>query len=580
VSGEAATAAERAAAGAGTTGAGAAGGRRGGHVVAESLAALGAGAVFGVPGIHALSIWDALPDVPLRTLGFRTELGAAFAADGYARASGRPAPLLLSTGPGALNALTGLMEAATAHVPVVAVSSQEPRALLGRGRGFLHELPDQRAVFAPVVKHAARAESAEGLPEMLAAAWRAALTPPSGPVYVEIPVDVLEGAADVPVPEALDGDPPPPRAARREAVAEAARLLAAAERPVLWAGGGVERSGAWEELAALAERLDAPVATTYMGKGAFPADHPLSAGSGCDEAAFQELVGGADVVLAVGTELGAETTGQYELRFAGRLIHADAAPERMGATYGALGLVGDARATLAALLEAAPGRTGDEAGAAAHARHGDEAGAAARGTGAARAAAVRERIARGLDAQGRELERGLLADVAAAAGPDAQIAWDMTILAYWAAAHFPQRRRRGFLYPLGSGTLGYAWPAALGAQAALPEARTLAVAGDGGILYALPELAGARQHGLRATLVIVDDGGYGILREYQADAYGRTHAVDLVQPDFAAVAAGFGVPARTCRADGVAEALAWGIAEPGPAVVVLRETLVFAEPTP
>jgi acetolactate synthase-1/2/3 large subunit len=168
--------------------------RLGGHVVAESLAALGAEVAFGVPGIHALPIWEALRGGPLRTLGFRTELCAGFAADGYARASGRPAPLLLSTGPGALNALTALMEAATAHVPVVAVSSQEPRALLGRGRGFLHELPDQRAVFAPVVKHAARAESVEGLPEALADAWRAALTPPTGPVYLEVPVDVLEGA--------------------------------------------------------------------------------------------------------------------------------------------------------------------------------------------------------------------------------------------------------------------------------------------------------------------------------------------------------------------------------------------------
>ena len=363
------------------------------------------------------------------------------------------------------------MEAATAHVPVVAISSQEPRALLGRGRGYLHELPDQRAVFAPVVKHAARAESAEGLPEVLAAAWRAALTPPTGPVYLEIPVDVLEGAAGVPAPVELDGAPPPPRAARPEAVAEAARLLAGAERPVLWAGGGVERSGAWEELAALAERLDAPVATTYMGKGAFPADHPLSAGSGCDEAAFQALVSEADVVLAVGTELGAETTGQYALAFGGRLIHLDAAPERIGATYPALGLVGRC------------------------ARHPDGAARGARRGGRPRRAAATARRARPPSAsaspaastpRAAALERGLLADSPRSPGTTRVIGWDMTILAYWAAAHFPQRRRRGFLYPLGSGTLGYAFPAALGAQAALPGTRTIAVAGDGGILYALP----------------------------------------------------------------------------------------------
>ena len=534
--------------------------RLGGHVVAESLAALGATDVFGVPGVHALSIWDGLRDGPLRTVGLRTELCAGFAADGYARASGRPAPLLLSTGPGALNALTALMEAATAHVPVVALSSQEPRDLIGRGRGFLHELPDQRAVFAPVVKRAWRAEQAEGLPELLAAAWREALTPPTGPTYVEIPVDVLEAPVAVPVPNVLDGVPPPPAAARPEAVAAAAGVLGAAERPVLWAGGGVERSGAWTELRALAERLGAPVVTTYMGKGAFPADHPLAVGSGCDEAAVRELLETADAVLAIGTELGAETTGQYGLTFSGRLLHLDAAPERIGATYPALGLVGDARATLAALVAVVPAGERD---------------------GAARAAGVRERIARGLDAGGQALERGLLADVAAAAGPGAVIGWDMTILAYWAAAHFPQQRPRGFLYPLGSGTLGYAFPAALGAQAALPGARTLAVAGDGGILYALQELASARQHGLPTTLVIVDDGGYGILREYQTSAYGRTHAVDLVEPDYEAVAAGFGVPVRACRADGFADALAWAVGhEDGPSVVVVRETLAAAAPTP
>ena len=134
--------------------------RIGGHVVVECLEALGAEAVFGLPGIHALAIWDGLRESRLRYLGFRTELNAGFAADGYARASGKPAPLLLSTGPGALNSLTALMEAASAHVPVVAIASQIPRELIGRGRGYLHELRDQRASFAPLVKWTGRAERA------------------------------------------------------------------------------------------------------------------------------------------------------------------------------------------------------------------------------------------------------------------------------------------------------------------------------------------------------------------------------------------------------------------------------------
>jgi acetolactate synthase I/II/III large subunit len=155
--------------------------RLGGHVVVETLSALGAEVAFGVPGVHALAIWEALRTAELRGCGTRTELCAGFAADGYARSTGRPAPLLLSTGPGALNSMTALMEAASAHVPVVAISSQIPQDLLGRGRGYLHELPDQLASFAPVVKHAARAERVDEIPAVLAHAWTAAMTAPSGP---------------------------------------------------------------------------------------------------------------------------------------------------------------------------------------------------------------------------------------------------------------------------------------------------------------------------------------------------------------------------------------------------------------
>jgi acetolactate synthase I/II/III large subunit len=533
--------------------------RRGADVLVGALEGLGASAVFGVPGTHALSIWDGLRASPIATFGMRTELSSGFAADGYARASGRPAPLLLSTGPGALNSLTALMESASAHVPVVAISSQIPRDLIGRGRGFLHDLPDQLASFEPIVKQARRAESADGLAELVADAWRVALTPPSGPVYLEVPVDVLDGPAG-PAAGPLHAQPPLVQVPAAEAIAAAAELLAGAERPVLWAGGGVERSGAWAELRALAERLRAPVATTYMGKGAFPASDPLCAGSACDDAAFSELLTDADVLLCVGTELGAETTRQYELQFSGRLIQIDAAPERIGATYPALAVVGDAAAALAALLPLVPEREAD-------------------GEAERRVADLRARIGAGLDAQGRELERGILADIATAAGPDAVIAWDMTIMGYWAAAHLRVEGPRTFLYPLGSGTLGYAWPAALGASAALPGRRVLGVMGDGGVLYALQELASARQHELGAKLLIVDDRGYGILREYQRDAFGANHAVDLVQPDFDAVCRGFGVPVQTVEPPELAGALDWAFEREGPAAVVLRASVAAHQPT-
>ena len=531
--------------------------RIGGHVVVECLEALGADTVFGLPGIHALAIWDGLRESRLSYLGFRTELNAGFAADGYARASGKPAPLLLSTGPGALNSLTALMEAASAHVPVVAIASQIPRELIGRGRGYLHELRDQRASFAPLVKWTGRAERAADLPDLLAEAWRQALTPPSGPVFVEIPVDVLTGEAGVEPVDELDWEA---AASTVPGVEEAVRVIAAAERPVLWAGGGVSRSGAWPELAALAERVQAPVATSYMGKGTFPEDHPLAAGSAADEAAFKELVEGADVLVCIGTELGAETTGQYSLRPGGQIVQIDAAAERIGGTYPALGLVGDAKVVLGAILERLPAREPN-------------------GQAERAARKVRDRIGRGLDEQGRELERGLLATIREALPRDAVHAWDMTILAYWAGAHFPALSPRRFLYPLGSGTLGYAWPAALGAKAALPDTPVLAVAGDGGFLYNVAELASARQNHLGAKLLLVDDGGYGILREYQRDSFGETFAVDLLQPDFVALAEAFGVPVRSTTSETLGEDLAWALAEEGPAVVVLRTRLEMWTPT-
>jgi acetolactate synthase I/II/III large subunit len=532
--------------------------RTGGQLVVESLLALGADTVFGLPGIHVLPIWEALRTSEIRTYGFRTELNAGFASCGWAHVTARPAPLLLSTGPGALNALTALMEAASSHLPVVAIAGQVPTDLVGRGRGFLHELRDQRGSFSPVVKWTGQARETADVPLLISEAFRHALTPPSGPCYVEVPFDLLTGITSVPVPDGLDREPAMPVPAGPVALREAAHLLSTRPDPVIWAGGGVIRSGAWREVMEVAELLDAPVATTYMGKGAIPEDHPLSAGSGCDEAAFREMLNHAGVVLCVGTELGAETTAQYSLRFAGRLVQIDADATRIGATYPALGLVGDARTTLRALIPLLTKRDGG---------------------GAARARVVRERIEQGLGRQGRDLERHLLRAIESTLPRDAVTAWDMTILGYWAAAHYPASRPRRFLYPLGSGTLGFAWPAALGAKAALPGTASLAVVGDGGFLYSIAELLSARQHSLAAKLLLIDDGGYGILREYEMSASEEVFGVDLAQPDFEALIASCGVPVRRTSADRIESDLEWAQAIEGPAAIVLHERLISAAPT-
>jgi acetolactate synthase-1/2/3 large subunit len=533
--------------------------RLGGHVVAESLEALGAEVVFGLPGVHALPIWEGLRTRSPRPLGFRQEVNAAFAADGYARVTGSPAPLVVSTGPGALMTLAPLMETASGCAPVVVIATQIERDAIGRGRGHLHELPDQRAPFATLVKWSGRAAEVETVPELLARAWARALEPPSGPVLVEVPVDLLQQPAEIPAVRELSVPVEPPPLPRGELLDEAARLLAEARRPLVWAGGGVQRAQAWDELLELAVRLDAPVAETYTGKGSVPAEHPLSLGSGWDERAFQEELAASDVVLCVGSSLGYDTTDTFRLRLQA-VVQVDADPERIGVNYPALPLAGDARAVLRALLERLP--------------------RAERRGGAERAAAVKERIARGLAEQDLDLELQVLRAVGVALPEDAVQAWDSTILGYIAIAHLDAPRPRRFLYPAGSSTLGYAWPAALGAAAGLPGTPVLAVVGDGGFMYGLSELATARQHGLGAALLLVDDGGYGILREYQREAGFESFAVDLVRPDFAALCASFGVPARRTTPEQLQADLAWSLAEPGPAVVVLETVLAMPRPTP
>lgn len=532
--------------------------RIGGHVVAESLRALGAEVVFGIPGVHVLPVWEGMRTTDLRVLGFRQELSAAFAADGYARVTGAPAPLVVSTGPGAFMTLAPLMEACTAFVPLVVVSSQIEADAIGKGRGHLHETPDQAASFSPLVKWVGRAGTADEIPEVLSEAWRRAATPPQGPTYVEVPVDALRASADGVEASVVDGRPAAPPLPSEADLAHAAELLAAAERPLVVAGGGAVRSGAVNELLELATRLDAPVTTTYTGKGVFPDDHPLAVLSAWDDAAHRELVAGADMVLCIGSWLGYEFTGSFRA-FGGTLLQIDAAPERIGVNFPALGLVGDARVILRALLDRLP-----------EVRARD---------GTARASAVRERltheraeqpIRRALDVL--EVIEGVLPRAGA-------VTWDSTILAYAACWYLRASVPRQFLYPAGSSTLGYAFPAALGASAALGEAPVLAVAGDGGFQYGIAELATAKQQDANVALLLIDDGGYGILREYQ-DASGFAQVgVDLEHPDFDTVFGVYDIPARRTFVDRLAGDLEWALERRGPAAVVLQEVLALPEPT-
>lgn len=535
--------------------------RTGGDLVVESLTALGATTVFGEPGQHALGAFDALGRSGLRYAGFRTELNAAFAADGHARTTGAPAPLLVSTGPGTLLSLAALQESAAASVPVVGIGSQIPTAGLGgRRKGFLHELRDQKACVGEVVKHVEQVQHASQIPSALAQAWQAALTPPYGPVWLEVPQDVLLGGVDTPPVTSLDASPrvPLPRA---ELVAEAARRLDGAVRPVILAGGGVVRSGASQALLDLAERLRAPVATTFGAKGAFPWTHPLSLQSWLEDQHTTDLLADADVLLVVGSGLGELSSNYHTFRPRGTVIHVEADLGKLEANHAALGIHADARATLEALTAAVSPREPD-------------------GVAEKQVADLLARVAERLAGQDLDLEQRVLASVRNALPDDAPSFWDMTILGYWAWSGWDARTPGGMHSGQGAGGLGYGFPAALGAAVANDGRRpVLAVSGDGGAMYGVSELATARQLDLDVTWLIVDDGGYGILREYMTSSFGAAYGTELARPDFVALAEAFGVPARRVTPDSLETDLAAALAEPGPSVVVLPATLRMFAPT-
>ncbi|MGV9554883.1 thiamine pyrophosphate-binding protein [Streptomyces sp. NPDC003522] len=534
-------------------------GRTGGDLVVETLAGLGATTVFGLPGQHALGVFDALRRSGLRYVGLRMENNAGFAADAYGRITGEAAPLLLSTGPGALTSLPALQEAAAASAPVLAISSQVPTRGLGGGRhGHLHELPDQAASFRGVVKSVHTARTASQIPSAIAEAWKSALTVPPGPVWVEIPQDVLVAETVLPVVTAMDATPDelPPRP---ELTALAAHLLANAARPAVIAGGGVVRSDASGKLRQLAERLRAPVVTTPGGKGAFPWTHPLSLRSWLEDRHTTDFLEDADVLLVVGSGLGELSSNYHTFKPRGRVIQIEADLGKLESNHPGVGIHADARLALQALLETVERR--EDQGVPERVRE------------------VLDRVRERIDAQDLTLEQQVLAAVRRALPADSPSFWDMTILAYWAWSAFDAMGPNHLHSAQGAGGLGYGFPAALGAAVADPTRPVLAVSGDGGALYSIAELATARQHDLDVTWLIVDDGGYGILREYMTDAFGEATATDLTGPDHVALAESFGVPGVRTSPEALEADLARALASPGPSVVVLPARLRMFAPT-
>ncbi|MDT0170532.1 thiamine pyrophosphate-binding protein [Pseudarthrobacter sp. BRE9] len=545
------------------------GARNGGDLVVETLEALGAKTVFGIPGQHALGLFDAMGRGNLHFVSSRIENNSAFAADGYSRATGEVGVLFLSTGPGALTSLAGLQEAYATGVPMVVVASQIPLEGLGaRRKGMLHQLDDQKASAANVTKSQRLIQHASGIPSAIQDAWTEAISSPQGPVWLEIPQNVLLDPIMVPpVEDALAeaADNPP----RIELVREAVKWLEAATRPAIIAGGGTRRGQAEKSLLSIAEKLRAPVICTPGGNGAFPWNHELSLQAWIEDRYMTDVLEDADVLVVIGSSLGEVTSNYFTFEPRGRIIQIDAEPRVLESNRPGLGIRADAGQALAALDEALqPGRT-----------------ASPDWHGATPEVLVKESLAKvraRLESQDLAKELKFMADIREAVPADMQTFWDMTIAAYWGWSCWDARQGQ-FHSAQGAGGLGFAFPGAIGAAVGLETTgrpgRVLAVSGDGSSMYSIAELATAKQHNVPVTWLIVDDGGYGILREYMVGAFGKATATELARPDFVKLAESFGVPATRVAPEDVGDALKAGFAADGPNVVVVETLLKMFSPT-
>jgi acetolactate synthase-1/2/3 large subunit len=461
--------------------------------------------------------------------------------------------VVVTTGPAVLNAAAAVGQAYSDSVPVLVVSPGMPVRHPATGNGLLHETKDQQAALAAVAAASLRATSVAEIPVVVAQAFALMTSGRPRPVHLEIPLDVLEERGEVrpATPAVLAPAVPEPSALRA-----AADRLSGARRPAILAGGGANRAAA--ELRAVAERLQAPVVTTTNGKGVLPEDHPLSLGAGIHLPAVRDLVESCDVVLAVGTELAGSDLWSGPLPLAGRLVRIDVDP--VGVLTNALPeipLVGDAARTLAALLPLLP-----EPPAGVPADLADR----------------RARKAEEARAEGAEW-LSIVAAVASALPRDAVVATDNAMVCYYGMlANLPASEPASYLFPTGYGTLGYALPAAIGARVAQPARPVVAVLGDGGLMFTVAELATAAELGISLPVVVVDNGGYGEIRNEMVDRGDPVHAVTFPAPDFAALARAVG-----CRgvsldgAEGLRDALTEALAADLPTVLHVRHRRPAAE---
>ena len=522
-------------------------GRTGAQLLVECLTGEGVDLLFGIPGVGTLAVYDAFVDHPeLRHIEVRHEQSAVFMADGYARSSGRPGVAFTSNGPGALNTITAMATAFNDSVPVLHLVSENPPEVRRKGKGHFHDISDQFGIFRPVSGHAAQVALPDEIPAAVQTAFFALRNRRPRPALVEFANEALTSVAT--------NDPAAPapgldRPVDPVALSRAAAALAEAERPLVWAGGGIATPEAASALLRLVERLGAPTITTQKGKGAIPSDHPLHIGNWANEQPVRDLIADCDVLLAVGTRFSYFPTGGWSLRLPDRIVQIDLDPAEIGRNYRVeAGLVGAATTALTAV----DGEL-DRLGHRPLPWRGDE---------------VAKTLARITEAVGTPVEIEVLDQMRSALPPESLVFNDPTTIAFWARSHWKTDRPRTWFVPSGFGTLGFALPAAIGARLARTDTPSLAIIGDAGIMFTIQDLMTAVQERVPVVVVVFNDEGYGVERRHQDHLYGRRSGVDVRPPDFVALAHAFG--ARGIRVDDlsrVGETLSSVLEADGPTLI-------------
>ncbi|AZO17158.1 5-guanidino-2-oxopentanoate decarboxylase [Mesorhizobium sp. M2A.F.Ca.ET.043.05.1.1] len=493
-----------------------------GEALITLLEAHGVDTVFGIPGVHTVELYRGLARSKIRHVTPRHEQGAGFMADGYARAGGRPGVAFVITGPGLTNTITPMGQARADSVPMLVISGVNATDTLGKGLGYLHELPDQRGMMEKVALSSERITEAGQLPGALARAFALFSSARPGPVHIEIPTDVMVKPADGIAAALSNAAPPAPDAA---AVAEAATLIKAASRPLILAGGGARRADA--ALRRFAETLGAPVVETANARGLLHG-HSLCVPASPSLKAVRALVAEADLVIAAGTEFGPtdyDGYGDGGFVLPNNLIRIDIGADQIARRPVTVGIQADCAEGIEALLAAI--------GPAHPAANDGETRAAA-----ARKAALAELRPEYL-AQARAVE--MIRD----ALPGAIIVGDSTQPIYAANLYYDHDRPGGwFNAATGFGALGYGPPAAIGAALAVPQAPVVCLTGDGGFQFTLPEIGAALDAETPVIFVVWNNRGYREIETSMLDVGVEPVGVSPAPPDFCKLAEAYSIAAE------------------------------------